>query len=320
MTDELNLSTPHGRRALENAAILAHEANRYYCQAMGDMTQRPWLDADDHQQKSCLDGVENLIQNPSTTPAQSHANWTKTKLADGWVYGPKKDPEKKTHPCLVPYENLPAAQQIKDAIFGAVVREALHCYSKRVMVNEPATLAACKVAFSAQDPDKLHGLILQIDRINRICYQATVAYLGATNYPVPREISMNLPHNAEFHHMVLFAISAKDPEQAYDWYRTNKWPELLPDFPGPNNNGAPAAYHQLERLRVMWHLVFGVTQALMWIEGIEFRPLSRVTTRTWSYVRPNRNGDAWSDGEEQVINIETKMAIAEELEVTASRR
>lgn len=36
--------------------------------------------------------------------------------------GKKKNPEKKTHPCIVPFEKLPKEQQTKDVLFMAVVR------------------------------------------------------------------------------------------------------------------------------------------------------------------------------------------------------
>jgi hypothetical protein len=37
-------------------------------------------------------------------------------------YGPVKDVVNKIHPCIRPYEELPEAQQKKDAMFIAVVR------------------------------------------------------------------------------------------------------------------------------------------------------------------------------------------------------
>ena len=40
----------------------------------------------------------------------------------GWVYGEHKDEQRKTHPCIVPYDELPAAQRAKDALFLANVR------------------------------------------------------------------------------------------------------------------------------------------------------------------------------------------------------
>ncbi len=35
-----------------------------------------------------------------------HDVWAKQRIKEGWVYGEKKDSEKKTTPCLIPYEEL----------------------------------------------------------------------------------------------------------------------------------------------------------------------------------------------------------------------
>ena len=35
-----------------------------------------------------------------------HEVWSQGRIKDGWVYGEKRDDEKKTTPCLVPYEEL----------------------------------------------------------------------------------------------------------------------------------------------------------------------------------------------------------------------
>lgn len=43
-----------------------------------------------------------------------HENWSRNRLAEGWVYGPKRDGEKKTTPCLVPYEELPEIEKEYD--------------------------------------------------------------------------------------------------------------------------------------------------------------------------------------------------------------
>jgi hypothetical protein len=117
-------------KALETAAMLAHEANRFYCVSIGDTTQVPWSDAPQWQKDSAINGVKQIAQDPLTTAAQSHEGWLKEKREAGWVYGEVKDADKKTHHCMVPYEQLPAEQRTKDAIFGAVVRAALHCYGQ----------------------------------------------------------------------------------------------------------------------------------------------------------------------------------------------
>jgi hypothetical protein len=43
------------------------------------------------------------------------------KIKEGWVYGFVKDPVSKTHPCIVPYEELPEEQQMKDHLFVKTV-------------------------------------------------------------------------------------------------------------------------------------------------------------------------------------------------------
>lgn len=35
-----------------------------------------------------------------------HDVWAVGRMREGWVYGEKRDDEKKTSPCLVPYEEL----------------------------------------------------------------------------------------------------------------------------------------------------------------------------------------------------------------------
>jgi hypothetical protein len=44
------------------------------------------------------------------------------KLAEGWKLGPVKNPEAKEHPCLVPFDDLPVEQKVKDYLFRGVVR------------------------------------------------------------------------------------------------------------------------------------------------------------------------------------------------------
>jgi hypothetical protein len=102
-------------------ARLAHTLNREYCNAMGDFSQEPWGTAPEWQQKSCINGVIHALSNRDATAEDSHKSWLREKEADGWVFGPIKDPEKKTHPCMVPYEELPPSQRIKDHLFLGVV-------------------------------------------------------------------------------------------------------------------------------------------------------------------------------------------------------
>ena len=103
-------------------AELAHEANRAYCQAIGDDSQVQWNDAPDRQKDSAINGVIFHLENPDSTPENSHESWLQQKASEGWKYGDVKDADKKEHPCFVPYNDLPVDQKAKDYIFRAIVK------------------------------------------------------------------------------------------------------------------------------------------------------------------------------------------------------
>lgn len=110
---------------VEEIARIAHQVNRAYCQSIGDHSQSPWNEAEEWQRKSAVDGVIKIIEEPEMTPKESHETWMNDKIRDGWVYGAVKDSEQKTHPCLVPYEDLPSKDIVKDYLFLTVVSELL---------------------------------------------------------------------------------------------------------------------------------------------------------------------------------------------------
>lgn len=106
-------------------ARVCHEANRALQRALDDPSigvAPPWGEEDPGIQASAVSGVQAILDNPGLTPEQSHEGWSAFTRADGWVYGPVKDMQAKTHPCLVPYGDLPAQDRVKDALFGAIVR------------------------------------------------------------------------------------------------------------------------------------------------------------------------------------------------------
>lgn len=105
---------------IEACAKAAHEANRLYCASIGDHSQVAWSDAPDWQKDSSRKGVVGALA--GNTPEQAHESWLAEKRSAGWIYGTEKDPTAKTHPCMVPYADLPQEQRAKDAIFVAVVR------------------------------------------------------------------------------------------------------------------------------------------------------------------------------------------------------
>ena len=109
----------------EQIARVAHETNRAYCRSIGDQSQLAWEDAPEWQRSSAVNGVRFIAENPDAGPSASHDSWMKQKRDEGWKYGAVKDPEKKEHPCFVPYDELPQEQKSKDYLFGGVVRALL---------------------------------------------------------------------------------------------------------------------------------------------------------------------------------------------------
>ena len=119
-------------------ARICHEVNRAYCLAMQEESIAvPWEEVGPEIQKSAIYGVQFLLANPDATPESQHESWRAQKIADGWVYGKDKSFTSKTHPCLVPYAELPQAQKVKDYLFQAVIRSA---HLKRKMTTTPATV------------------------------------------------------------------------------------------------------------------------------------------------------------------------------------
>lgn len=104
-----------------DVARVVHEANRALCLSLGDTSQVPFDEAPSDQIASATAGVEAIVDGHVRSPEASHESWSAQKVADGWVYGPVKDLEKREHPCLVPYGQLPVEQQRKDFMFLAIV-------------------------------------------------------------------------------------------------------------------------------------------------------------------------------------------------------
>lgn len=105
----------------EQIAQIAHDVNRAYCASLGDNSVPAWAEAPESHRASLIAGVNMHLANPDATPEQSHESWLQAKLADGWSYGEVKDAEKKVHPCIRGYAELPAEQKAKDYLFRGVV-------------------------------------------------------------------------------------------------------------------------------------------------------------------------------------------------------
>ena len=55
--------------------------------------------------------LENLVEQVAKNV---HEVWASNRIAEGWTWGPKRDDEHKTHPSLIPYEELPEVEKQYD--------------------------------------------------------------------------------------------------------------------------------------------------------------------------------------------------------------
>ena len=57
---------------------------------------------------------EDLAALTELLARNTHENWARLRMAEGWTYGPKRDDATKTHPSLVPYEQLSESEKDYD--------------------------------------------------------------------------------------------------------------------------------------------------------------------------------------------------------------
>lgn len=109
----------------EEVARICHEANRALQNANQDpLPSVPWDAESEEIKASTVAGV--MAARQGIMPRESHDRWIKARAAQGWAYGPEKDPVRRTHPNMVRYEDLPESEQVKDRLFIAIIT-ALTC-------------------------------------------------------------------------------------------------------------------------------------------------------------------------------------------------
>ena len=55
--------------------------------------------------------LEQLVEQMSKNV---HDVWAETRIKQGWTYGEQRNDTLKTHPCLVPYKELPDEEKVYD--------------------------------------------------------------------------------------------------------------------------------------------------------------------------------------------------------------
>ena len=105
-------------------AKVYHEALRVYCSTIGQ-TLEPWDEAPEWKRQSSIKNVTEhffkIRRGDYIHPNETHDKWMKERIEQGWIYGPVKDENKKTNPCLVAYGQLPITERLKDYLLIGIV-------------------------------------------------------------------------------------------------------------------------------------------------------------------------------------------------------
>lgn len=109
------------RLDLDAIACIVHESLRAYGAEIGESSAVPWEQSPRWQRYSTLSMVSAILRGEVTSPEASHRVWCENREREGWRFGPEIDAEQRTHPCLVPWRELPVEQRRKDVVFFALV-------------------------------------------------------------------------------------------------------------------------------------------------------------------------------------------------------
>lgn len=74
------------------------------------------------QKDKVIAGVDMLVANKDAGVEARHAAWMEKMLNDGWKLGKNRDDVNKTHPRLVPFDQLPKKEAAKEKMLHTIVR------------------------------------------------------------------------------------------------------------------------------------------------------------------------------------------------------
>jgi ryanodine receptor 2 len=78
-----------------------------------------------HLPSDLNDLIEVLAKN-------THENWARERMRQGWHWGPKRDDLGKEHPCLIPYDELPESEKKHDRVVAEELLKTITLLGYRI--------------------------------------------------------------------------------------------------------------------------------------------------------------------------------------------
>jgi RyR domain len=105
----------------DQLARVAHAANIAMQELWADdMPSLPWMWEPRAHRRTVLAGISR-VRRAGLSARENHQLWLEDKRRQGWILG-EKDPDARTHPDLLDWEDLPEEARDKAELFVAVVR------------------------------------------------------------------------------------------------------------------------------------------------------------------------------------------------------
>lgn len=103
----------------ERRAVFVYEAARIEAEiSERPIIPEPWGNRSEAFRKQFVEVVNKQCSDNKFSSAEAaHNSWWCEYKRMGWRYGPVRDVEKKTHPDMVPFNELPKSERDKDEIF-----------------------------------------------------------------------------------------------------------------------------------------------------------------------------------------------------------
>jgi hypothetical protein len=75
-----------------------------------------WCDLPNAHKQHAINAVEIIMNSPSRTAEELHNLWMEPLIQDGWIRG-EHNFELKQHPSIVPFNELPESEVLKDELW-----------------------------------------------------------------------------------------------------------------------------------------------------------------------------------------------------------